>query len=76
MTLPVNVSYSIDGEQPPQGSILEEELGSASVGVSFLVNEVWFLETKYSAYFGPSYPGTTGPLNDRDNVSLTVKRTF
>ena len=76
MTLPVNVSYSIDGEQPPQGSILEEELGNASVGVSFLVNEVWVLDVNYSAYFGPSYPGTTGPLNDRDNVSMTVKRTF
>jgi hypothetical protein len=76
LTVPMTVSYSIDGEQPPQGSVLEEELGNASVGVSFLVDEVWILDAKYSAFFGPSFPGTTGPLNDRDNVSLTVKRTF
>jgi hypothetical protein len=76
MSLPMSVAYGIDGEQPPQGSVLEEEIGNASVGVSFLVNEVWILDAKYSAYFGPSDPGTTGPLNDRDNVSLTVKRTW
>ena len=76
LTLPMNVAYGIDGEQPPQGSLLEEELGNASIGVSFLVDEVWILDAKYSAYFGPSAPGTTGGLNDRDNFSLTVKRTF
>jgi hypothetical protein len=76
LSLPMTVAYSIDGEQPPQGSLLEEELGNASVGVSFLINEVWIVDASYSAYFGPSYPGTTGPLNDRDNVSMTVKRTF
>jgi hypothetical protein len=76
MTLPMTVAYAIDGEQPPQGGILEEEIGNASVGVSFLINEVWIVDGKYSAYFGPSNPGTTGTLNDRDNVSFTVKRTW
>jgi hypothetical protein len=76
LTVPMTVSYGIDGEQPPQGTILHEELGNASVGVSFKVDEVWFLDARYSAYFGPTQNGTSGPLNDRDNVSLTVKRTF
>jgi Protein of unknown function (DUF1302) len=76
LTLPMTVSYSIDGEQPPQGVILEEELGNASFGISFKVDEVWELDAKYSAYFGPANPGTTGTLKDRDNLSMTVKRTF
>jgi hypothetical protein len=76
LTIPITFAYSIDGEQPPQGVVLEEEIGNYSIGVSFLVDEVWNLDAKYAARFGPSFPGTTGPLNDRDNFSLTVKRTF
>ena len=76
MTLPVTVSYGIDGEQPPQGSVTHEELGNASAGVSFLIDATWTIDAKYIAYFGPTANGTTGPLNDRDAVSLTVKRTW
>jgi hypothetical protein len=76
MSMPMSVNYGIDGEQPPQGSITHEELGNASVGVAFNINEIWNLEARYSAYFGPTDNGTTGPLNDRDNVSFTVFRTF
>ncbi len=76
MTLPVTIGYGIDGEQPPQGSITHEELGNGSVGVEFLVDQVWTLEAKYNYYFGPTANGTTGPLNDRDFFSLTAKRTW
>ena len=76
MTLPASISYGIDGEQPPQGSVVHEELGNGSVGVLFLVNEAWTYEARYNFYFGPTSNGTTGPLNDRDNISFTVKRTF
>lgn len=76
MTLPMSVSYGIDGEQPPQGTVTHEELGNASVGVAFKIDETWDMEARYSAYFGPTAGGTTGPLNDRDNVSFTIKRTF
>tara|TARA_R110001599_G_scaffold353188_1_gene590629 strand:- start:69362 stop:70888 length:1527 start_codon:yes stop_codon:yes gene_type:complete len=76
MTLPMSVSYGIDGEQPPQGTVTHEELGNASVGIAFKIDETWDMEARYSAYFGPTDNGTTGPLNDRDNVSFTIKRTF
>jgi hypothetical protein len=76
MTLPASISYGIDGEQPPQGSVTHEELGNGSLGVEFLVNEEWRYEARYNFYFGPTANGTTGPLNDRDNISLTVKRTW
>ena len=76
LTLPASISYGIDGEQPPQGSVVHEELGNGSLGVEFLVNEQWRYEARYNFYFGPTDNGTTGPLNDRDNISLTVKRTW
>ena len=76
MTLPASISYGIDGEQPPHGSVVHEELGNGSLGVEFLVNEQWRYEARYNFYFGPTANGTTGPLNDRDNISLTVKRTW
>jgi hypothetical protein len=76
LTVPMTVAYGIDGEQPPQGTVTHEELGNASIGLSFKIDEVWIVESRYAAYFGPTANGTTGPLNDRDNVSFTVKRTF
>jgi hypothetical protein len=76
MTIPASVSYGIDGEQPPQGTVIHEELGNGNIGVEFLVDQVWTLDAKYNFYFGPTANGTTGPLNDRDFISLTVKRTW
>jgi hypothetical protein len=76
LTVPMSVTYGIDGEQPPQGSVIHEEIGNASVGLSFKIDEVWIVESRYAAYFGPAANGTTGSLNDRDNISFTVKRTF
>jgi hypothetical protein len=76
LTLPMSVSYGIDGEQPPQSSISQEELGNASIGVQFLVNQVWYLTASYNTYFGPVENGIGGGLVDRDNVAFTVKRTF
>ncbi|MEM6579706.1 MAG: DUF1302 family protein [Pseudomonadota bacterium] len=76
MTIPITFSYGVDGEQPPQGAILEEELGNASIGVEFKIDEVWEVRGTYISYFGPTDPGTTGTLNDRDALSFTVKRTW
>ena len=76
LSVPMSVSYGIDGEQPPQSSVSQEELGNASVGFEFNINETWNVTARYAAYFGPVANGTAGPLADRDNVSLTVKRTF
>ena len=50
--------------------------GSASVGAEFLVDQKWTLTARYNARFGPVNAGLGGLLKDRDNVSLTVKRTW
>ena len=76
LTIPFSVSYAIDGEQTPNSAGGNEEVGNGSIGVEFLVNEVWNLSAKYNAYFGPQGNGTSAFIKDRDNISLTVKRTF
>ena len=76
MTLPAAVSYTIDGEQSPLSNGGNEEVGNASVGIEFGVNEMWNLSAKYNVFFGPQPNGLAAYYKDRDNVSLTVKRTF
>jgi len=46
------------------------------VGVEFDVNQEWLITTRYAHRFGPVTNGIGGGIVDRDNVSLTVKRTF
>jgi hypothetical protein len=76
LSVPLSVSYGIDGEQPPQSSVPQEELGNASLGFEFTVNETWNLSGRYAHYFGPVENGIGGGIVDRDTVSLTVRRTF
>lgn len=74
LTVPVSVSYQIDGDAPT-GSSGDEEFGSASIGLDFSVNQKWSASLKYNNYFGP-VANTVSQLKDRDNISFTVKRTF
>jgi hypothetical protein len=76
MTIPMNVSYSIDGEQPAQSSIPQEEYGTYAIGVNFLVDQVWNLTARYSDRFGPVKNGVGGGIVDRGNLAFTVKRTW
>jgi hypothetical protein len=76
LTLPMSVSYAIDGEQTPNSAGGNEEVGNGSVGVQFLVNETWDIAAKYNVFFGPQGNGTAAYIKDRDNIALTVKRTF
>ncbi|PLW68780.1 DUF1302 domain-containing protein [Pseudohalioglobus lutimaris] len=76
LTLPMAVSYTIDGEKSPFTFGGDEERGSGSIGVEMVKDGVWIVDARYNAYFGPVNAGIAGLLKDRDNVSLTVKRTF
>ena len=76
LSLPMSVSYQIDGEQSPSSAGGTEEIGNGSVGVQFLIDEVWDLSANYNMYFGPQANGTEAYIKDRDNISLTLKRTF
>lgn len=75
LTMPMSVSYAFDGDAPiVQGG--NAGLGNASIGLEFLVKQTWAFGAKYNAFFGPVDAGPFGLINDRDNVALTVKRTF
>jgi uncharacterized protein DUF1302 len=52
------------------------EGGSVSVGAELLVNQQWTFRASYNARYGPVNAGIGGLLKDRDNISLTLKRTF
>ncbi|MEJ2532545.1 MAG: DUF1302 family protein [Halioglobus sp.] len=76
LTVPMSLSYVIDGEKSPFTFGGDEEGGTFSIGAELLVNQAWTIRTDYNHRFGPVMAGIGGLLKDRDNVSLTIKRTF
>jgi hypothetical protein len=76
MSLPMSVNYTIDGEKAPLSFGGDEEAGTASFGVSVDIEQAWKVTAAYNIRFGPVTAGIGGLLKDRDNVSLTVKRTW
>jgi hypothetical protein len=76
MSLPAAVAYTIDGEQSPYSNGGNEEVGNASIGVEFDINQFWLASLKYNAFFGPQGNGLAAYYKDRDNISFTVKATF
>jgi hypothetical protein len=76
MSIPMAVNYTIDGEKAPMSFAGDEEAGSASIGVRVDIEQQWKVDFAYNIRFGPVLAGIGGLLKDRDNVSLTVKRTW
>jgi hypothetical protein len=76
MTIPMSVSYTIDGEKSPLSFGGDEEAGSASIGVRVDIDQQWLVTAAYNIRFGPVLAGIGGLLKDRDNISFTVKRTW
>jgi hypothetical protein len=72
----MSVSYTIDGEKSPFTFGGDKGRGSASIGAELLIDQAWTARVQYNAFFGPVSAGLGGLLKDRDNVSLTLKRTF
>jgi hypothetical protein len=76
LTIPMSVAYTIDGEKSPFTFGGDEERGSASIGAELLIDQQWTFTAKYNTFFGPVNAGLGGLLKDRDNISMTLKRTF
>ena len=76
LSVPMSVGYTIDGEKAPMSFAGDEEAGAASIGLSVDINQAWKIDTAYNVRFGPVLAGIGGLLKDRDNISLTVKRTW
>ncbi len=76
MSVPMSVSYTMDGQKAYGSFGGDEEAGNGSIGLEFDINQIWNLSAKYNIFFGPAQAGIGGLLTDRDNVSLTLKRTL
>ena len=76
LSVPMSISYTMNGKQAPNSAGGNEKVGNASVGVGIDVDQTWSMTLAYNAYFGPQERGSAAWIKDRDNVSLTVKRTF
>jgi hypothetical protein len=76
LTVPMSISYVIDGEKSPVSFGGDEESGTFSIGGELLINQAWTFRAQYNERFGPVKAGIGGLLKDRDNISLTIKRTF
>ena len=53
-----------------------EKVGNGSVAVQVDIDQIWNVQLAYNVYFGPQPNGTAAFIKDRDNIALTVKRTF
>lgn len=53
-----------------------QEVGNGSFGVAVDINQTWNVVLNYNFFFGPQKNGPAAYIKDRDNIALTVKRTF
>jgi hypothetical protein len=71
-----SVNYTISCKQAPNSAGGNEKVGNGSIGLSVDIDQVWNVALNYNIYYGPQKNGTAAFIKDRDNVALTVKRTF
>lgn len=71
-----SLSYTLTCKQAPNSAGGNEKIGNGSVGLSVDIEQIWNVALNYNMYFGPQKNGTAAFIKDRDNIALTVKRTF
>lgn len=75
LKLLTSIAYGMDGFGVYSFSG-DEKSGSGSIGLEASVNETWTAAIRYNDFFGPVPNSFANYLKDRDNYSLTIKRTF
>jgi hypothetical protein len=71
-----SINYTISCKQAPNSAGGNEKVGNGSIGASVDIDQVWNVALNYNIYYGPQKNGTAAFIKDRDNIALTVKRTF
>lgn len=71
-----SINYTISCKQAPNSAGGNSKTGNGSVGVSLDIDQTWNVALNYNIYYGPQDRGSAAFIKDRDNVALTVKRTF
>lgn len=70
----INVAMSC--KQAPISAGGNARVGNASIGGAIDIDQVWNIALAYNIYYGPQKHAGASFIKDRDNVALTVKRTF
>ena len=76
LALPINFSYNYTGEVAPQIFGGTYEYGSGAVTLRADYQQVWRADLRFAYGFGDREPALAGNTTDRNNVCLTIKRTF
>ncbi len=72
LNVPVSLSYNPKGKSPA-AAFNGDKTGSLSLGLSGEYRKIWTATLRFTTYLGPE---SRQPLSDRDNISLSVQRTF
>jgi len=75
LTMRSSVGMGLHGSAPG-GLGGDEEVGNGTLGLEASVNQLWTADVRYNFFFGPAENGIGAKWKDRDNISLTFKRTF
>jgi hypothetical protein len=76
LSVPASINYTTSCKQAPNSAGGNEKVGNGSLGVQVDIDQLWLVSLAYNIYYGPQPNGTAAYIKDRDNVALTVKRTF
>lgn len=76
LSAPTTFSMGTSCRQASTAGGGNQDIGNASAGLAVDIDQVWNIALKYNFFWGPQPNGPAAYIKDRDNVSLTVKRTF
>jgi hypothetical protein len=71
-----SISYATSCRQAPVSAGGTQDVGNGSLGFAVDIEQTWNVALAYNIFFGPQANGTAAFIKDRNNVALTVKRTF
>jgi hypothetical protein len=76
LSAPATFSMGTSCRQATTAGGGNQDVGNGSIGLAVDINQRWNVALNYNVFFGPQEYGPAAYIKDRDNLSLTVKRTF
>jgi len=76
LSAPASFSMGTSCRQATTAGGGNQDVGNGNIGLTVDIDQTWNVALKYNIFFGPQEYGPAAYIKDRDNISLTVKRTF
>jgi len=76
LSAPATFSMGTSCRQATTAGGGNQDVGNGSIGLAVDIDQRWNVALNYNVFFGPQEYGPAAYIKDRDNLSLTVKRTF